>query len=135
MQKDPKFNSLTPEQLFFKYVPVTNAMPMSRLQQSNSPSLAAPAANIVSRIFSLAPCTSFLPHTHPGASEFFVGDIGTVTFRTILNGALVDRVVTPGSTILVPQGAIHYFWNTGCTQVPPPPPGPPARSLRTHAHL
>ena len=50
-----------------------------------------------------------------------MGTDGTFQFRVLLNGNLVEKTVAPGDSLLVPQGAIHYFFNTDCTQARGPP--------------
>eukprot|EP00208_Stichococcus_sp_RCC1054_P008090 CAMPEP_0206149704 /NCGR_PEP_ID=MMETSP1473-20131121/37924_1 /ASSEMBLY_ACC=CAM_ASM_001109 /TAXON_ID=1461547 /ORGANISM="Stichococcus sp, Strain RCC1054" /LENGTH=286 /DNA_ID=CAMNT_0053547185 /DNA_START=34 /DNA_END=890 /DNA_ORIENTATION=- len=107
------FDGLTGPDLSFDYTYPTNA---SLLQQSNATSLGSTRANIVSRIFSLAACSSFLPHSHPGGSEFFFQRDGQATFNVLFNDGLLTRTLMPFETLLVPQGALHFFYNDDCSQ-------------------
>lgn len=55
--------------------------------------------------------------TPPERQVDSIAHAGQFEFNILLNGVVIRRQLTPGDTILVPQNALHFFYNNMCTQV------------------
>lgn len=63
------------------------------------------------------PCGVVLPHIHPRASQSYYILKGKFEVGFIEeNGSyFIGETIEEGQGTIVPQGSIHYFINTGCT--------------------
>lgn len=80
-----------------------------------------PGDGLSQMILNLGPCTVNQPHHHPRASEIDHVLKGSFVIGFIEeNGSqgteprLLYENITQGETFIIPQGLVHYQWNTGC---------------------
>lgn len=106
---------------FKKVAPADGGTPLStiRSNQANNPFLSTlPGRGNGQTLVTMGPCSGNSAHTHPRGSEISYLTYGQLEFGMVEENAgknkLVQVTLRQGQTIHIPQGLMHFSYNTGC---------------------